>query len=171
MLAPVENALWSVLHTRSRQEKKMGRILAENNIPYFLPTIKVKTRHRGVKRFNDKLVFPSYVFAAISTINAADKEAVYSSKCVAKLINEPDDSALLHDLTQLKALLDAKSDQVLQQITRIKPGATVRVTQGPFKDIEGQVVRHQGKDLLVISVNMLGRSVAVELDETSVQAE
>jgi transcription antitermination factor NusG len=53
----------------------------------------------------------------------------------------------------------------------LREGQRVRITRGPMADVEGIVVRgNPNKGLLVISINMLRRSVAVELDCTSLAA-
>jgi len=46
----------------------------------------------------------------------------------------------------------------------------VRIVQGPMTDVEGILVRTKpGKGLLVVSVELLRRSVAVEIDCTLVR--
>jgi hypothetical protein len=45
----------------------------------------------------------------------------------------------------------------------------VIVTSGPLAGVDGIFVRHRGRDRLVLSVSLIGRSVAVELDRMCVQ--
>ena len=70
-------------------------------------------------------------------------------------------------------------DQALQKLVQaripavphpyLREGARVRITRGPLSDVEGVLVRTRlTKGLLVLSVNMLQRSVAVEVDCTLV---
>jgi transcription antitermination factor NusG len=47
----------------------------------------------------------------------------------------------------------------------LQTGQRVRITEGPFADVEGILVdRRQGKGLLVLSIHLFRRSVAVEVD-------
>jgi transcription antitermination factor NusG len=53
----------------------------------------------------------------------------------------------------------------------LKEGQRVRITRGPMTDVEGFLVRHDArKGLLVLSVNLVRASVAVEVDVTMVTA-
>ena len=53
----------------------------------------------------------------------------------------------------------------------LREGQRVRITDGPLADTEGVIVRiNSKKGLLVVSVNLLRRSVAVHLDWTRLEA-
>ena len=53
----------------------------------------------------------------------------------------------------------------------LREGQRVRISGGPLADVEGILVRSKpNKGLLVISIEMLRRSVAVEVDCTCVMA-
>jgi len=53
----------------------------------------------------------------------------------------------------------------------LREGQRVRITSGPMVDVEGILVRsNPNKGLLVISVDLLRRSVAVQVDCTLVEA-
>jgi transcription antitermination factor NusG len=53
----------------------------------------------------------------------------------------------------------------------LREGQRVRITRGPLADLEGILVRmNHKKGLLVVSVNLLKRSVAVQLDCTALEA-
>ena len=53
----------------------------------------------------------------------------------------------------------------------LRDGQRVRITRGPLADVEGVLVRsNQNKGLLVISVNLLRRSLAVQVDCTLVES-
>src|SRR5256885_8082266 len=53
----------------------------------------------------------------------------------------------------------------------LREGQRVRITRGPLADVEGIIVRASPKKgLLVVSVNLLQRSIAVHLDCTLLEA-
>jgi transcriptional antiterminator NusG len=80
--------------------------------------------------------------------------------------------------------LDAVPDAEIEAIQRLvqsgdpilpypylREGQRVRITRGPLADVEGILVRaNPKKGLLVVSVNLLRRSVAVQLDCTLLEA-
>ena len=71
------------------------------------------------------------------------------------------------EVTALQKLVQARIPAVPHPYLR--EGARVRITRGPLSDVEGVLVRTRlTKGLLVLSVNMLQRSVAVEVDCTLV---
>lgn len=51
----------------------------------------------------------------------------------------------------------------------LKCGDRVRITTGPFSGLEGNLVRTKNHSKIVLSVEMLGRSVAVEVDARMVE--
>jgi transcription antitermination factor NusG len=55
--------------------------------------------------------------------------------------------------------------------TYLREGQRVRITHGPLTDVEGIIVRSNArKGLLVVSIDLLQRSVAVHLDCTMLEA-
>jgi len=53
----------------------------------------------------------------------------------------------------------------------LKEGQRVRITLGPFANVEGRLVRATpNRGLLVISIDLLRRSIAVQVDCTLVEA-
>jgi transcription antitermination factor NusG len=51
----------------------------------------------------------------------------------------------------------------------LKEGSWVRVKRGALKGVEGQLVRFKGQTRLVLSVSLLARSVATEVDFSEVE--
>lgn len=162
------NRVWMPLKTRSRHEKKLRDILAGAGAPHFLPLYTKKTRHRGEKRFVDLPVFPGYLFAALEH---NDLLTVYDSRCCAQMLDTPDQDTILRELQNLKRLLDGHSDEKLITLFEIPLGSKVSVVTGPLKGTYGTVIKRKNSDLLVVSVEMLGMSVAVEVDETSLSID
>ena len=81
---------------------------------------------------------------------------------------------------QLEAVPDSEIDAI-QKLVRselpifpypyLREGQRVRITDGPLANVEGMVVRgNPKKGLLVVSVELLRRSVAVHLDCTLLEA-
>src|SRR5688500_13865354 len=62
------------------------------------------------------------------------------------------------------------SDLSLTPYPYLREGQRVRITEGPLTDVEGILVRNRpNRGLLVLSVNLLQRSVAVEVDCRAVE--
>ena len=85
--------------------------------------------------------------------------------------------AILGDSWERRATVPAREVDAIQRIVHgglpalpypfLKEGQRVRITRGPMADVEGILVRTRpNKGLLVLSVQLVSRSVAVEVDCT-----
>jgi transcription termination/antitermination protein NusG len=145
--------------------------LAAKGFELFLPTVDSWCRRGGVRRLTRLPLFRGYVFLR----HAMDK-ASYVEVCKAR--------GLVRVLGERWDRLDIVPDAEIQAVERLvgarvpllphaylREGQRVRITRGPLADLEGILVRvNPKKGLLVVSVNLLRRSVAVQLDCTALEA-
>ncbi len=89
--------------------------------------------------------------------------------------------AILGDSWERRAVVPPAEIDAIRRVTTarlpakthpyLREGQRVRIVQGPMTDVEGILVRTKpGKGLLVVSIELLRRSVAVEIDCTLVRA-
>jgi transcription antitermination factor NusG len=57
-----------------------------------------------------------------------------------------------------------RSGATLAPNPQLYPGQRVQVTAGPFMGVQGELVRYQSRDRLVINAHLLSSSVSVEVD-------
>jgi transcription termination/antitermination protein NusG len=162
---------WRVLWTHSNCEQLVHDQLAAKGFELFLPTVEAWCRRGGVRRLARLPLFRGYLFLR----HAIDK-AAYVEVCKAR--------GLVRVLGERWDQLDVVPDIEIQAIQRLvragapmlphpylREGQRVRITRGPLADVEGILVRiNPKKGLLVVSVNLLKRSVAVQLDCTALEA-
>jgi transcriptional antiterminator NusG len=162
---------WRVLWTRSNCEQLVHDQLAVKGFDVFLPTADTWARRGGVRRRECTPLFRGYLFLR----HAMDK-ASYLEVCRAR--------GLVRVLGERWDQLEIVPDSEIEAIQRLfysglpilpypylREGQRVRITDGPLADTEGTVVRvNPKKGLLVVSVNLLQRSVAVHLDCTFLEA-
>ena len=159
--APAEagNARWHVLHTRARQEKAVARALHAAEIEHYLPLVShVRYRARR-KRLVEEPLFASYLFLH------GPMEAAYfavATKRVANIIRVADQGRFINELEQIRRAL--QNGAVLRPDRYLKVGRRVRVTAGPFRDIEGRIEKRAKPDRLVLQVAALGRATSLEID-------
>lgn len=150
---------WHVLHTRSRQEKALARALDAANICYELPLAKRIRFHGHRKRIVTEPLFSSYLFVR------GPKEVTYfavSTKRVANVIPVHDQAAFEHDLEQIRLALSGGAE--LTPYDYLAVGRRVRVTAGPFKDVEGLIEDKPKPDRLILQIDVLGRAASLEID-------
>lgn len=148
---------WVVAHVRSRQEKGLARYLADNDLPFYLPTIAKETR-RGGRTFKSFLpLFPGYVFVRAP---GAKQELVWRSNLAASLIEVTDQARLGEELEQIHRLQQAGAS--FEVFDELVAGDPVRITEGAFSGYSGVVVRARGGDRLVVRISLLRQALAVE---------
>ena len=158
---------WRVAWTRSNCEQLVYDQLATKGFDLFLPTAEAWSR-RGRLRVRNRIpLFRGYLFLR----HAMDK-ASYLEVCKAR--------GLVRVLGQRWDQLEAVPDSEIVAIQKLvgselpvfpypflREGQRVRITEGPLAGVEGMMVRgNPKKGLVVVSVELLRRSVAVQLDCT-----
>jgi transcription antitermination factor NusG len=78
-------------------------------------------------------------------------------------------AALLdEEIAAVRAIVN--SGIAAEPVPFLREGQRIRVTHGPLKSLEGTLVRKKSRWQLVISVDLLQRSVSVEIDPAHIQA-
>ena len=162
---------WYALYTRSHCEQLVYDQLTARGFYLFLPRMDVWSRRAGKQRLVSVPMFPGYLFLR----HAMDKMS-YIDVCKAR--------GLVRILGERWDRLSVVPDAEIQAIQRVlntplqilphpylREGQRVRITRGPLTGIEGILLQSKpAKGLLVLSVDMLQRSVAVEVDWSMVTA-
>ena len=161
---------WYAIWTHSHCEKSVHDQLVEKGYGAFLPKIDVWSRRRGVRRLISAPMFPSYLFlrAAIDKATYIDVSKV---RGVTQLLGERWDRLISVPDEEMRAIemVDASRQPVLPY-PYLKQGQRARITSGPLSGVEGILVENrQQQGLLVLSIHLLHRSIAVVVDGTAVE--
>jgi len=116
-------------------------------------------------------MFPGYVFLRGPMDKASYLEVVKARALVRVLGERWDRLATIPDaeIEAIRRIVDARVPALAYAYLR--EGQRVRIARGPLTDVEGILVRTKpNRGLLVVSVDLLRRSVAVHVDCTSVVA-
>jgi transcriptional antiterminator RfaH len=150
---------WWVAHTRSRAEKALARYLVSSGTPFYLPLGDRHTRRSGRTFVSHNPFFPGYVFFRGG---AEVRLRVVRSNLTVAVLDVSDQGQLDEELRQLREIQE--SGVSLVPCAYVGPGDGVRITEGPFRGYLGVVAREKGFRRLVVSVSILRRSVAIELE-------
>ncbi len=137
----------------------------------FLPEIGAWAR-RGERRSLARVpMFPGYLFLHHVMSKASYVEVRKSIGLVSVLGERWDRLAVVPD-SEVDAIKRALvGSQPVFPYPYLREGQRVRIRGGPLVGVEGIFVRgNPNKGLLIVSINMLQRSVAVEVDCTLVDA-
>jgi len=156
---PAPDRFWVVLHTRPRCEKKIADFCARSGIPCYLPLRKKTHRYGSRERIFSSPLFPGYTF---SVTTSAQRTTLRQNRHVANVLNVLNQDKLVDQLRQIRQAL--ATGDVAEVMPYLQAGKPVRVTGGALKGLEGVVARVKGKTRVVINVDMIRQSVAVEVD-------
>jgi transcription antitermination factor NusG len=153
-------APWYVVRVRANAERVVAQSLTNRGVVVFLPLQKRQSKRRKLGLIEVPL-FPGYIFAQF--VKRESLPVVVCSGVVQILchgnVPEAVDPAEMHSLLVLSRT--ALSISLLPTYTR---GQKVRITHGPLADVEGIVLRDNGRQRLILSVSILRRSVEAEID-------
>lgn len=157
---------WFALWTRSRHEQVVREQLERKHVDVFLPTITKWSRWKDRKKRIDWPLFPGYCFARF---NPADRLPILRCVGVATIISVQGEPAAIpeHEIDSIRQLVD--SELAFDPCPLILEGMMVEVTHGPLKGVVGRLVRKNEKARLVLSVNLIGQAVSVEVDAADVR--
>lgn len=157
---------WYALYTCPRHEKCVAHQVEQRSIACFLPL------YRSVRRWQDRrkelelALFPGYVFVRLAL---QDRLRVLQLPSAVRLVSFNGHPAVLPEaeIEGLRQRLARGGN--LQPHPYLRVGRRVRVCGGPMQGLEGIIVRRKDRCRVVFSLDLLMRSVAVEVDESDVE--
>lgn len=152
---------WYAIYTSARHERVVARQLGERSIETFLPLYRSFHRWKDRRKLVESALFPSYVFVRIAI---EDRLRVLEVPGVVNIVGSKGRFPALPE-QEIIALRNGLENQVYAEPhPYLKVGRRVRVVRGPMKGAEGILTRKKDKYRVVISLDVLMRSVAVEID-------
>jgi transcriptional antiterminator NusG len=159
---------WFAIWTRSRHEKIVRDQLAKKtDVDVFLPTIGKWSRWKDRKKKIDWPLFPGYVFARFVP---DERVGILKVDGVVQIISNNGILSAIPDeeIDSIRTLVD--SELAYDPVPLIKEGDMVKVTSGPLKGVVGRLVQKKGVSArLVLSVDLIGQAVSVEVDAADVK--
>jgi transcription antitermination factor NusG len=161
------SAEWYAIWTRSRHEQVVREQLERKHIEAFLPTITRWSRWKDRKKKIDWPLFPGYCFAKFD----ADA-ALPVLKCtgVVNIVSFEGKPAPIpaYELDSIRLLIG--SELQYDPCPMIQEGMMVEVVHGPLRGVIGRLMRKEAlKARLVLSVDLIGQAVSVEVDAADVK--
>jgi transcription antitermination factor NusG len=166
-LAVVDGAWYAVL-TRSRQEKIAASMLDYLAVANFLPLTTQERRWSDRKQMISVPLFPGYLFVRV----------VRSSEILLRVLKVPGVVDFVRNRNGPMAIPEREIENVQAVLSNdvgcsphpfLKAGDRVRVVRGALAGVEGTLIRSGSQAKLVISVEMIQRSVAVNVDSSDVE--
>ena len=156
---------WFAVQVWARHEARVAHHLRGKGYRWFLPLHKCRKRWSDRVKIVDAPLFPGYLFCRF---NPESRLRILTTPGVIQIVGINGSPAPI-DETEIEALQTVVvSGLPSEPWPFLAVGHRVRIESGPLCDLEGTVVKHKGHHRLVLSVTLLQRSVAVEIDSASV---
>jgi transcriptional antiterminator RfaH len=160
-------SLWFAVYTTCRHEKRVSQHLSQREIEHFLPIYIDQRKWRDGSKVTLELpLFPCYLFVRI---NRNDRARVLSVSSVLAIVGgtgrEP---APLPDAA-IEALQRGVAQRTVSPHPLLTAGQHVRIRSGAFSGMTGIVARRKGGFRVVLTLQQIMQSVAVEVDEQDVE--
>lgn len=159
-------SLWYAVYTRHQHEKTVARLLIGKGIETFLPLYATVHRWKnGVKQLSLPL-FPCYVFLR----NPLDRWLpILTTPGIHTVVGFGGERAVIprSEIEAIRRMVE--SPVKAEPHPFLKCGDRVRLKAGPLQGLEGMLFRKKNLWKLVVSVEMLQRSVAVEVNASDVE--
>ena len=158
---------WYAIWTRSRHEQVVREQLERKGLEAFLPTITRWSRWKDRKKQIDWPLFPGYCFARFL---GRDRMPVLTCSGVVNIVAFDGEIVPIpeHEIESIRRLVE--SDLQFDPCPLIREGMMVEVSHGPLKGVVGRLVRKGSHARLVLSVDLIGQAVSVEVDASDVKA-
>lgn len=157
---------WLAAYTRSRHEQQVSRQLEQKNLEHLLPTYDRLTRWSDrIKRVETPL-FPGYVFVHI---REDERLLLLETVGVVNLVSAAGEPSVVSeaDIERLRACCGNSGD--VEPHPYLKIGRRVRVTHGPFAGCEGTLLEKQNSRRLVVTVEQIMKSIAINIHTADVE--
>jgi transcription antitermination factor NusG len=152
---------WFALRVHTRKEALIAAQLENQGVRCFLPL------YKSMRKWSDRVkelqqpLFPSYLF---SRFDYQDRRAVVMTPGVLQVVGNGR-IALPVPEEEISAIQTAVTSGLAHQPwPYVEVGERVRVVYGSLSGLEGILVNFKGSNRVVLSVSLLRRSVAIEVD-------
>jgi transcription antitermination factor NusG len=159
---------WFALHVRTRQEAGVAAHLQGMGYEKFLPLQKTSSRWSDRIKESETPLFPGYLFCRF---DPQKRLPILKTPGVIQVVGYSRQPIPVEqsEIEALQALV--ASGLPSQPWEYLEVGERVRIEAGPLQGRTGVLVEFKGTKRLILSVTLLQRSVAVEIDAALVKGE
>jgi transcription antitermination factor NusG len=157
---------WYAAYTCANHEKRVAEQFTQRALENFLPL------YESVRRWKDRRLklqlplFPGYVFVRLAL---RERLRVLETPSVVRLVGFNGHPAALPDkeMEALRVCVTARFDA--EPHAYLTVGRRVRIKSGPLAELEGVLIRKKNTFRVVVSLDLIARSAAVEVDAADLE--
>ena len=156
---------WYAAYTVVRHEKQVAAQITARSLECLLPLYRSVRRWQDRRKEIDLPLFPGYVFVRMPI---SERLKVLTVPGAVHIVGFGGQAAPLPD-AEIEMLRGRLSTARLEPHPYLAVGRRVRVRSGPVAGLEGILVRRKDKFRVVLSMDLIMRSVAVEVGEADIE--
>lgn len=159
-------ARWYAAYTSANHEKRVAVQLEERAVEHFLPLYESVRRWKD-RRMNLQLpLFPGYVFVRLAL---RDRLKVLQVPGVARLVGFNGRPCALPEREIEAMQMCLSRGAYLEPYPYLKTGRKVCIKKGPLEGCEGILLRRKGACRVVLSIELITRSIVADVDATDLE--
>ena len=156
---PNEN--WYALRVKARSERLIASVVRQKGYEEFVPVYKCQRRWSDRMKSIEMPLFPGYVFCRL---NPTHRLPLLTIPGVLHFVGIRNTPIVIDDIEMAAMQMATQSGLPTEPWPYIEGGKPVAVEGGPLQRLVGHLVESQDQCRLVVSMSVLRRSVAVEID-------
>ncbi len=158
---------WFAVYTTARHEKRVEEHLRWREVESFLPLYRALHRWQNRCKVQVELpLFPNYIFVRIA---ALERVKVLAVPGVLSIVSSGSKPVPLPD-AEVESLRAGQHLRKMEPHPYLVVGNRVRIHKGPMTGVEGILLRKKSGFRVVLSLDLIQRSVAVEVDADEVES-
>ena len=150
---------WFAIQVKSGSELKIESVLKNKGYETFVPTY--VPAGPGRRACPERPLFSGYVFCRFDPLVRAP---IVTTPGIIQIVGYGKRPAPLDDSEMEAVRMVARSNLSAKPHPYFQAGQRVRIVEGPLQGVEGIIARAGDRDYLVVSVRLLQRSIAIEME-------
>jgi len=159
---------WYACHTRPRAEKRAHALLCDRDVESYLPAVSRVQRWSDRKRTVVLPLFTGYVF-----VRSAPIWLLVDTPGICDVVRFDGRPAVISDreIRNVRRFVQALTGTPREVVAvAFHEGDRVRITSGPFQDVEAVVIRARNRCRLIVGLAAIGAGFAVDVPVRAVVA-
>jgi transcription termination/antitermination protein NusG len=152
---------WFAVQVWSGREQLSARHLQQRGYEVFLPCYRERRQWSDRVKVIDRALFAGYVFCRLDSVLSAK---IITAPGVVRIVGDHTGplSIPIDEIDAIQRVMEAQLSA--EPFPMPEVGRRVRIECGPLRGVEGVVVSVKNQARLVVSVSLLQRAVAVEVE-------
>lgn len=164
-----QSKLWFAVYTVVRHEKAVNSSFLKNNIETFLPLREVVSQWKDRRKKVLIPLFPGYIFVRIFDSDSWSILSILNTRGVVRILSSNGSFLAVpaQQIDSVKRLVEANVEYDPYQY--LVEGKEVTLVNGPLRGVAGKILERKGQNWLIVSIDIIKRSVSVKVDPADVE--